>query len=199
MKKVTLLFCLLIAGINVHSQDILEKNKEQTKYDQQIGVNSTALISQLINFSSTFSFFNNDYIFTYKKQKNNKVFRFGFGGSFLYQNTELDKRTNISGKLRFGRERFTNISKRWRVFYGGDAKTNFEYTKATFLNEPIKAISLGGGPIAGLQFNINSRLSLSTEASFDLFFTRETDERGKSWGITSTFAIPDFFYLNFDF
>ncbi len=200
MKKVTLLFCLLICSIGMYSQDILEEVDEFNPVNnRQIGINSTALISQLINFSSNFSFFNNDYIFTYKKQKHDKNFRFGFGGNFFYDNEDSNKRTNINANIRIGRERFTIISKRWRVFYGGDFKTGFEYTQASFLNEPISVLSLGGGPICGLQFNINSRLSISTEASYDFLFFRNSDEREKSWGIASEFSLPDFFYLNFDF
>jgi len=200
MKKITLLFSMLIFSFSVYSQDILtESDVSNSEYDQQIGINSTALISQLINFSSNFSVFNSNYIFTYKKRKGNKNFRLGVGGGFFFEKEDSDKRSNVSIRLRLGRERFTDISKRWRVYYGGDFKIDFDNTSAFFLDEPIRRYSLGGGPVCGLQFNINSRLSLATEASYDLMAFAQTNDGDNSWGINTGFSVPNFFNLNFDF
>lgn len=201
MKKITLLFCLLICSISMYSQEMAAEDGFEPEHDQQIGINTTALVSQLINFSSSFSFFNNDYIFTYKNIKANgrSTFRFGFGGSVFYEKEDSDKRFNTNIKMRLGRERFTDISKRWRVYYGGDFKLGFEYTNAFFLDEPIRTYTAGGGPLCGLQFNINSRLSISTEASYDFLFFYNTNDGSKTRGFSTGFNIPDLFYLNYDF
>jgi len=199
LKKTTLLFCLSIFCLTAYSQGMLNDEDSKPAYKKQIGVNSTALISQLINFSSSFSLFNSDYIFIYKKQKGVSNFRFGFGGSMRYEKGDFASGLNASVNLRFGSERFTDITKRWRVYYGGDFKTGFAYTNNSFLDEPVRSVYGGGGPVCGLQFNINARLSLSTEASYDLLVSTEKDRNNSTWGIATGFQVPNFFNLNFDF
>ncbi len=195
MKKCLLLFATLICSLQIQAQEQLEG----TSHEQQIGINTTALIGQIFNFTSSSSFTPIDYFLVYKKKNKKGYFRFGFGGNFAVEEKINGTDSNVDLNFRFGQERFTDFAKRWRVYYGGDFKTSLLYDRFGGADASETELLVGGGPMCGLQFQINSRLSISTEASYDFFLSVKNVNSDVQWGLFSKFVIPDFLYLNFSF
>ena len=194
MKKHLILFFLFACHLQVQAQE-----QEATTYDQQIGINTTALIGQIFNFTSSSSISPVQYFLVYRKKNKKGNFRFGFGGNFLVDEKINGTDTNIDLNFRLGQERFTDFAKRWRVYYGMDFKTILMFEKFGGIDTSQSEFFFGGGPMCGLQFNINSRLSISTEASYDFFLSIEDVNGEVRIGGRSGFQVPDFLYLNFDF
>ena len=174
--------------------------QESTEYDRRVGIDITQLLDRLL-FSDGISS-DNAYLFSYRKKgKKQGYFRFGagltvqaetFGGGVNAQSTQLD--------LRFGRDKLANLSRRWQVNYGWDIKTVLTYNKSASVTDGTLQTGLGFAPVAGVFFRIHPRLSLSTEAAYDIFFLITTKKEEPTTTLFSSRLAPPFFVmLNYDF
>ena len=175
---------------------------------RQFEFNAGSFIAQFLNFSGSGAI-PNPYQATYRKLGENKNTRIGLGVNLNIDGGEADG-TNIVSSINFrtGKERFTDFGltknsqkklKRWRAFYGVDAKFFINYS--SFSASDTQSFSIGVGPSAffGLMFQINNRLSLSTETSYDFIFSFR-DALGKSrFGLNSFYFAPTALFLGYRF
>lgn len=187
MKNLTiLLFCLFFISINTNAQDL--------KYNKQYALNGSTILSGLIDLP------NSPYQFSVKTYGNESNKRFQIGIDLGANITVSD--FNFSGGFgiiaRSGKERFEDFGKndKWRVFFGTDGV----YSIGVNVFGDNARIQLGAGvaPFAGLQYRINERLSVYTEASYQaiLSITPASGEFGIS--INGSFLPPAALWIAFD-
>lgn len=197
MKK--LLYCLFLSCPLLLSAQTDEAPARRMQ--NQVGFDATAFIKQFIVFNNFQILNTNPYAFNYKAlwygQKGMTYMgaRAGVGLQNSSSSSNPDEnthRTTSSSHIsaRVGFERQHVITKSWYLYYGLDVMYSKLYDKSetVFKSHPsapngFKTYSRGlqeskgAGPIMGIQFNINRRLCLSTEASF---FLTETTAKFKS-------------------
>jgi hypothetical protein len=85
--------------------------------------------------------------------------------------------------MRAGVEKAFRAGRKWVVYYGVDLAGGYSFSQRIQLNtanfswdQRTESKLLGGGPILGIQFHLNKRLSLATEGSISLLWER-TDRR----------------------
>lgn len=158
----------------------------------EVGIDVTWFIKNLVNFGSNTGYSNN-YIISYKRLlTKNHALRFGIGGNSLNRN-QTNSQTNMQDQLkiksysfsaRLGYEFRNPFGKRWLFYYGGDLLTGYSYTQqnnvhtstSIFKSEvKSKTFTWGIGPVIGFEFALNSRLSLSTEGSLYFMHSHKKD------------------------
>jgi len=141
---------LIVNWSNLYGQDSL------TVKPKEFGINITGILSQtpiLPNDGQSAGL----YALLFKspsKRKPGKRFRFSIGGKVGAGNF-----TNAGFNLSLGRERTILKAGRWQVNFGSDGLIFFENSVFS------SAVGLGYGPILGVSFEINKRISLLTEGS----------------------------------
>ena len=149
-KSSLILLLFLLSGTTVFSQDSLSVK------GRYAGLNITGLLSQTPilpnNGEST-----GIYAFLFKsplKKKPGKRFRLGVGGK-----VGIGDFSNAGFTVVIGVERTIMEAGRWQVNFGADGLIFFE-------NSVVSAgVGIGYGPIVGISFEINKRISLLTEGS----------------------------------
>lgn len=211
MKKITLTLLLSTLTLLSYSQET-QADTTKKDYKNVIAIDATGLLQQFFNFNT--SFYNNSpYIITYKRIFKSNALRFGMGGSFrTNEGTQDDTLPMLSVDRRInfgiGFEHYSYISKRWNFFFGGDAifyyrfyDGKYPYTTISYREQSSTTIKYGVSPLLGVQFKINSRLSLSTETSFDILYSANKsfdiepplhlyDNRSEGNGFESNFNPP---------
>ncbi len=149
-KSYFILLLFLLIGTTVFSQDSLFVK------GRYAGLNISGLLSQtpiLPNNGESAGL----YAFLFKsplKRKPGKRFRFGIGGK-----VGLGDFSNAGFSVAIGTERTIVEAGRWQVNFGADGLLFFE-------NSLVSAgVGIGYGPIVGISFDINKRISLLTEGS----------------------------------
>ncbi len=178
MKKILfLLFVSLIFAGQIAAQDDDYTKTSQLKHE--IGINATAFVKQILSFGDTATASNNSpYLITYKMITNSSIaLRFGFGGRYNRQKESFEGfedsavLTNSAFDVRIGAEWQKSIAKRWKTSIGLDFITNSILEKRVIdtgfdvVTFEEKSFSLGGGPVLGIYFNINDKISLYTEGA----------------------------------
>ncbi len=145
----------------------------------EIGLNVTTVISSFLANNSdqltNFTFGQAGYPVSLKLGNNKKALRLAFGVNINRSNIfqtgfdEIQERSFISAKV--GGEKRLAIGKRWLFFYGFDVITFYEKLSST-VNTSIDRVRItqngfggGVGPVYGLQFHLNHRMSLGCEGS----------------------------------
>jgi hypothetical protein len=136
----------------------------------ELGFNATLLFKQFLNFNSSNIPFS-PYQFTYKYlTKKNINFRLGAGvasSKTIETQLNMDPQTtkNYFMNYRLGLEKQSVINKHWKCYYGLDVTYDYMDSKSDFGSTGIRDRSngFGFGPMLGLQFYINRRISLYTE------------------------------------
>ena len=191
-----LLFCLLFLMIpSLSAQSVFP----DTSYQKQFGVNATGLLANIFQFNDENSFDNPVYYFhSRKKKKNkNKNNRLGFGGNIQILGNGDGSNTFLLTNFRAGSDKSKYFGKAWEVYYGWDFHINLE-VRAIGDNSSWQ-IALGPAPVFGLQYRLNERLSISTEASYHLLTLFSSLRNFDNIGIATRFSAPDFIYLNYHF
>ena len=175
MKKPILLLIflsiLMLSFSSLHAQ--VEETLPKEKFSE-FGINATGFVNEFISLNSNDSDIG-DYMITYKYHVGKLAFRTGLGGRFSQIDDETEgggNRTTKDNKfdMRVGLEMKKRITKRWGFYAGLDLMGGFESSKSTsFTFEEVKvtraSTNFGGGPLVGVQFFINSHISLATEGS----------------------------------
>ena len=174
MKQLFTLLIMLLSIFTLKAQTETSQN-----FNKEFGINATNFINLFLSFNDNFVGTNN-YLLTDKKFKDDgKVLRLGGsirGNSFVDDpdddNSNFDKRTTNLFDLDFrvGSEKQIPVKGQWSVNFGADAIAGyfFSSSKTDDNKLTLNSIYLGGGPVAGIQYMINDRIGLLTEASFYL-------------------------------
>ncbi len=171
-------------------------------YQIQAGINVVTFVRQFVNFSgNTNNLPPNPYALNIKvfKQLANKSSLIGlrFGSGYVNANSESATVSNSSSNiietldLRVGIEYQSMITKKWVAYVGFDYISqkgiNNSLSKFTNQGSPTEIVTSndrttvmdGAGFVFGMQFNINKRIALSTEATY--YYS-------DSWSKTTTFS-----------
>ena len=151
--------------------------KKKCRMEHDVNINTTFFIKQILNFSNT-SLEISPYIVGYKFfPVRNHGLRFAFGGNFSSSNqnpestfVQISKTGEIDYRVGYEYRHF--FGKRWVFFAGVDFTNSFIWnvTKVNSNTDIIKTanntLSLGGGPVVGIQVNFGKHISLFTETAF---------------------------------
>ena len=178
-KALLLCFLLLQMVIHVHAQDDTNVSEERT-FRNELGLNVTNVLTSLVGNNPNEDFDKTVYALTYKKRlKKGNYLR-------LAANLQLDIFSNEdvtevisdnSINFRIGWEKRRPVLKKLDNYYGFDILASYNGVESTFAT-PSDIVQLdnfqytiGIGPVFGLQFEINPRMILGTEATLYGTFT----------------------------
>lgn len=188
MKSTLILsFSLLFFSFYASGQDQV--------YNKQYAINGSSFLSGLINLP------NSPYQFTVKTYGEDKNKRFIIGLDLSSNFTVTDP--SFSGGFgiiaRSGKERFEDFGKKnqWRVFFGTDGLYSLNVN--SFASNTRVQLGIGLAPFAGLQFRINERLAIYTEASYQALLSITPSDGNVGIGINGSFLPPTAFWVAFDF
>lgn len=195
MKQTLILLFLVFGGITLNAQDVPAENY----YTKQVGVDATGFLARIFNFQQTNSFSQPAYYFTMRKMKEKHNTRFGIGADVLAQGTGNGTNSSVILNLRFGRDKSKDFGKHWQAYYGWDIKTNLAFASIGSSSNSTTQLGLGFAPVVGLQFKLNSRLVVSTEAAYSFFVTVFDQQGSTNVGFLTSFNPPYALYLNYNF
>ncbi len=193
---------LLIFSLTfIFSQNLLAQDHDGENHGDhdrekfsEIGINATSFINEFISLNSNDASIG-DYMISYKYHFGSKALRLGIGGNFSQADEDTDgngTRTtnNNSFDIRLGYEWNKKITKRWGFYSGMDIIGGSDYNSSVSDNfERVETSTrtsvVGGGPILGIQFFINSHISLMTEGS--LYFKHSIINTKESFSLNSEF------------
>jgi hypothetical protein len=155
-----------------------------------IGLQANQLVRQLLSFGGNNSAITNPYALTYSV--NSKATGFGFATGIGYssvQSKNSDVFTSTTSKVndfawRFGLEKKTYILRNWLLSFGGDVLIEANKAETTTTNGPgnpstsvtTKEKRSGFGPRVSLNYQLNNKLFIGTEASYYFKWTNHTQE-----------------------
>ena len=188
-----LLFTILSSGLSFSQEEEEIGKVHPTHFRNEITINATFFIKEFLSFDSEIINPVSPFLITYKHIKNFNAFRFGIGWNIeksseeqAFGGGELEDKTN-EVELRLGYERQVPLAKRWMVYLGLDG-TYGKFKDVTTFDSGFDVVttttdqnSYGGGPVLGIQFFINKRMSLSTEGAMYYIYSN-TEERITSQG-----------------
>jgi hypothetical protein len=174
MKKISSI--LLLFSITTFSfSQIVTPDTSKREYKNVIGLDATGILREVVNLSST-PYFYSPYIISYRRIIKRNAIRVNIGGYISNSDVAINgntmKNSTSSFDFAVGFEHYAYLTKRWNYYYGIDLLTKIYYTEG-ITNNAINRMtknSFGISPLVGLQFRINPRMSISTEASYDIIY-----------------------------
>lgn len=188
MRKYIVISLFVIGAVlKVQAQD----------YDRQIGIDGNQFLSQFFNFGGSVNNFSS-YFLTLRKLGETHNRRFGFGANLAFNSNDVASSSSIN--VRFGKERFKDFGKidQWRAFYSLDHKVGLDI----FINNGDNNranLRFGVAPVVGLQFRINDRISLSTEAAFNFWLSGGFARDNNVISFNTSFEPPLSLFVQYDF
>jgi hypothetical protein len=165
------------------SMPLLAQKKKSTKETilkknyVEAGFNLTGAIQTFVR-NRTDSIYTDPYALSLKIINDKMAYRFGLGYSFRTSEdiTLIQARVNNLNRfdIRAGIERQLVLGEHWRIYAGADILWGLVDGKNQFaegnpngeiITVKVNEHLLGGGPILGIQYHLNSRISFLTEAS----------------------------------
>ena len=195
MKKFTLLLITVLAVSFFSSTLFAQDNDAPTKARyHEIGINATTFINKFISLNGN-DVDLGDYMLTYKYHIGNKALRLGVGGQFSNFSEQLSNgggnrdSKKMEFNFRVGYEWNKQVSKKWNFYAGLDIVSGISETVTQTNNsEKVsltnKTSSFGAGPIMGIQFFINSHISLRTEGS--LYYLHSSINNKEVFSVNTT-------------
>ncbi len=203
-----LLFTLtLLLNINLTAQDVPQEVLQDKIYKKQFGFDANVLLNRFINFSGNNSSAS-PYQVIYRKYGATSNKRYGLGFGIGLEAGNLEPTALISVSFRFGKERFKQFGKvlpdnpeirRWRAFYGLDWKTQLTVQHIGAADATNFTAAIGPSPLFGLLFQINERISISTEMAYDFDLTYSRFVSRNVIRFSADFVPPVAIYLGYDF
>jgi len=185
MKKsilllINILFCF--SNILVAQDDNSDSMKKQRFHE--FGINVTTFINQFASLNNNDADLG-DYMITYKYHMGKNAIRFGLGGQFSQIDepagggNRVTKANNFDVRLGYEWNKF--ITKKWSFYYGFDAIVGNSQSitianNAEEITTTEKTNYYGGGALIGVQFFLNSHISLATESSLYYRHEKVTDK-----------------------
>jgi len=185
MTRTTIVFalCLLFAGSSI--AQTTEEIKEKIRFGEmpkgsithEVGINSTFFIANFISFSGNIPNLVSPYALHYKMWVGRHGLRVGLGANFREQREDATSTTGAFTSTttqvdaRIGYEFQLPLARGWNMYFGADLV--YQYALSSQKNNSGFATvetsttgnTLGGGPVLGIQFFINDRISLGTETT----------------------------------
>jgi hypothetical protein len=192
MRKFFLSIILITTTLFTFAQDSTNKFKI---YHNEFGIDATGFAKQFLNFNpstSGGSYYFPTYYLTYRRLFRCGNIRFAAGGDFANSeslpvppDSNVSHSNSYSIDARLGWEFFSNIHKRFQIFYGVDFKPSYTYSKndGSFSNGGYangtenKTQIYGIAPLLGFRFKLTNRLSVTTEASYSINFSSYSGRR----------------------
>ncbi len=188
MKLISTWALGMVSCLNAQAQ-----STDTTKHlVHQLGAEVTYFVRQFTNFNGDpggYPYYAAPETFlTYKHGLGKCRLRLGLGGTFvattdtggINSNTDMERR-DWSFDARLGIERPVRFGRRWTVYFGADVLGGYSHSACYRLNpqytngdEVGEGNRWGGGPVLGFQFQLNRYLSLATEATAYLLWTRQS-------------------------
>lgn len=185
MRRTTIIFALCVLVTASGIAQTTEESKEKIRFGEmpkgsithELGINSTFFIANFISFSGNIPNLVSPYALHYKMWVGRHGLRVGLGANYREQH---DDATDNSGGFtstttqvdaRIGYEFQLPLARRWNMYFGADLV--YQYALSSQKNNSGFATvetsttgnTLGGGPVLGIQFFINERISLGTETT----------------------------------
>jgi hypothetical protein len=177
MKKVILIIALVAISLNLKAQT---EDKQMKKYRSQLNIGYFNLFS----LSSQ-----NSFGIGYKYSIKNGALRIGSSFSYSNANNKFSSSTNpqtsnsrsfnIDPKIGYEFHRDFN---KFQILYGTDIKGYYQnsITKNTSYNATVEVVyiyekntyGIGISPFIGLKYQINNFISITTETSFDILYSK---------------------------
>ncbi|MCP3930899.1 MAG: hypothetical protein GY705_17570 [Bacteroidetes bacterium] len=173
-------------------------NQFSPEYSRQVGIDVSGLLSRFFNFSQSGSFDDPIYYFTYRKNKGEQSFRLAAGGDISIESQANGTNTDLLLNVKMGKEKHSLFAKRWSAYYGWDIKAHVLFRHFGASSDKTQ-IGLGFAPIAGLQFFLNERLSISAEVDYTLMAFVKNENGDTRGGALTSFTSPKAIYLNYRF
>lgn len=222
MKKQLLIFITAtLFSTSVFSQTV-SPDTTKKEFKNSIGLDVTYFIRQF-----TFSnggpnyYYNFPSILTYRRIIKSNAIRISLGGYVnnndgIMNDTLKEKNSRSNYNIRLGFERYFYIGKKWMGYFGPDLVAGYTEFGSEH-NSPSEkykmkqeTYSYGISPFLGITFQINSRLSIASEASYDLIYNQLKESRNwskdpdrdrleKNNGITTAFSGPQLINLRLKF
>jgi hypothetical protein len=196
MKKTTAVLLFLCFSCLVFSQTDSSFRDKKTRFHFQAGINATEFLKQFVVFNNNTLPTTSPFDFNLKALAGFSSTpsllvgpRFGYGYRNTHTYTNNSQQDNErsdddrSRSLRIGLELQHIVSRRLVLLFGIDYINSIsrQSTVTSFPNPPFGTgrseivtsnKSFGYGPVIGVQFNINRRINLNTEASFYMLESR---------------------------
>lgn len=178
MKNLIFVLFLAIFSQKIMAQDVVAE-QPKPKVQIELGLNTTLLVKQLLDFGSTGKIPVSPYIFTAKRIKNKQAIRFGAGFSLLKDKetfgTFADSKTakNNSANLRLGYEWRHELNSKWIAWTGMDATWSYKYNAnavdSGFDNVTIGNTTNGVGLslVLGVEYSFLKNISVGCEGAIN--------------------------------
>lgn len=195
------LSCFLCSGISAQDPP------STIQYKKQFGFDASVLINRFLNFSGS-NPQSSPYQITYRKYGETSNKRYGLGFRIGLDIGDVEPTSQTSIQFRFGKERFKHFGKilpnnpgisRWRAFYGWDWISQLGIIHIGANDVTNFSMKFGPSPFFGLSFQINERLSISTEMAYDLGVTFSRISEQNTLRINGNFIPPVALYVGYDF
>ncbi len=192
MPKLLFTFALMIGLSGVlQAQSRIDSipRPELQGFRKNIGLNMTPLVTQLVPFNRSDPRQAGPYLIHFKTYgpRNRAAFRFSFGLHLIPDNTGevQDPQVNIA----MGWEKRRSLGRRWSYTRGFDFVILAGDLNVPGNNQNDEVVVLGCGPVWGIEYFIDPRISIGTEASFILGFSPD-------FGVTADIIPPVGIFLN---
>lgn len=186
MKKFGFTFCLLFLGLLLMGQAPDRTRRSTNQKDKrwhELELNTVFLLQEVFGAREAGDL-QEAYLVGFKTGKGNIGWRFGLGASFdLKQEKEslvdIRDQTAYTLRARLGIEWRKQLLERWQLISGidGVVVSNFkkDVTTSSFdrISTEDEELAIGGGPLVGLRFWLNEKISLATETGFQAFYVRK--------------------------
>jgi len=159
------------------------------KPQKEVGFNIGFLVTNVLRNEPPLSTLGRrNFMLTFKKHYlNNSYFRYGLSMNFGKVTIGNDDPAKIfQSSFRIGYEYKFSFNKKWHINRGCDVIVNYLLTDLSFNGDRSKDISAGVAPFLGIQYNINPRISLSTETGLNLFYVKQENLLEINFGIPNT-------------
>jgi len=211
MKKIIFTLMAIALTSFLFGQETYQDTTKK-EFKNVVGMDATGLLRQFFNLNTT-TYYSYPNIISYKRIFNSNALRISAGGNISTNNDKTNdtlegKMTRNELNANIGFEHYSYISKRLNLFFGADAIVryyNYDQLSPRSATTSYRYIQTdygyGASPLLGIQFIINSRLSIATEMSYDITFTTTTssrtetpaskyDTKSKGTGIETQFHAP---------
>ena len=174
MKSILAIFILLFPLLSI--SQVKEDSTVATKHKFELALNITSTLSNFLGNSNNNSLLSDPYILGLKYEiAKSHYLRSGFNIKSRKVSESFGERIVLENdyRMRIGWEKRFKMAKRFVVYAGLDLVGGYNYSDVKtsggsfgFASQIItRQTSYGGGPLLGLMFQLNKRVSLSTEAS----------------------------------